>query len=64
MDEPRVPNFKEYAESWLAVPLDWKESTRQEYEHDLRNHVFPKFKNTGLAQSSEWSYGSSWTIFS
>jgi integrase len=43
-----VPTFKEYAERCLALPHDWNESTRQEYEHDLRHHVFPKFKKYRL----------------
>ncbi len=35
------PAFEPYAKTWLALPHDWKESTRDEYRRKLRLHVFP-----------------------
>jgi len=37
----KVPAFKPYAETWLALPHEWKESTRQTYEDNLTNHIYP-----------------------
>jgi integrase len=35
------PTFKELAELWLALPHDWKESTKESYESNLKLHVYP-----------------------
>lgn len=35
------PTFNEYAQTWLALPHDWKESTRESYENNLKLHVYP-----------------------
>lgn len=40
--EPPCPTFKEYAEMWLSLPHDFKESTRDEYRRKLRLHAFPE----------------------
>lgn len=37
------PAFKEYAETWLALPHDWKESTKESYQFNLNKHIFPVF---------------------
>ena len=41
-----VPTFKEYSEKWLDgyVKINLRESTFDEYESVLRNHVLPAFK--------------------
>lgn len=39
----KIPTFKEYAELWLSLPHDWKESTRENYEHNMQLHIFPEF---------------------
>jgi integrase len=42
-----VPTFKEYSEKWIEgyVKINLRESTFDEYESVLRNHVLPVFKN-------------------
>jgi integrase len=40
--EPPCPAFKEYAEMWLSLPHDFKESTRDEYRWKLKLHAFPE----------------------
>jgi integrase len=35
------PTFKEYAEMWLSLPHDWRESTRYSYTSNLNNHIYP-----------------------
>ena len=35
------PTFKECAELWLALPHDWKESTKETHVFNLRLHVYP-----------------------
>jgi integrase len=42
-DTKPVPTFKEHAKMWLALPHDWKESTRENYLCNLNNHIFPTF---------------------
>jgi hypothetical protein len=37
----QAPTFKEYAEMWLSLPHDRKESTTTNYISNLRNHIFP-----------------------
>ena len=41
-----IPTFKEHAKMWLALPHDWKESTRENYENNLRLHALPYFGST------------------
>ncbi len=40
LEEP-CPTFKECAELWLSLPHDWKESTRENYEFNLKFHIYP-----------------------
>jgi len=48
-EEPRAaPTFKEHAELWLSLPHDWKESTRENYLHNLNNHIYPVFGSMSL----------------
>jgi integrase len=42
IEEP-CPIFKDYAELWLSLPHDWKEGTRDSYNHNLKKHVYPVF---------------------
>ncbi|MBW2573836.1 MAG: tyrosine-type recombinase/integrase family protein [Deltaproteobacteria bacterium] len=43
-EEPEaVPTFKEVTELWIKQPHDWKESTRENYENNLRIHILPHF---------------------
>jgi integrase len=44
------PTFTEYAERWLAMPHDWKESTREGYSINLRLHILPVFGKERLDQ--------------
>ena len=46
--EDPCPTFKEYAELWLTLPHDWKESTRESYAFNLKKHVYPIFKKHRL----------------
>ncbi len=39
LEEP-CPTFKECAELWLSLPHDWKESTRENYEFNMRLHIY------------------------
>ena len=40
-DNKPVPTFKEHAKVWLALPHDWKESTRESYLNNLNIHILP-----------------------
>ena len=42
-DPKPVPTFKEHAKMWLALPHDWKESTRENYLSNLNNYILPAF---------------------
>lgn len=42
-NRPNCPTFKGYAETWLALPHDWKEGTKEEYEIKLHRYVYPIF---------------------
>jgi len=44
-DERPVPTFKEHAKMWLALPHDWKESTKESYQLNLGLHILPVFGN-------------------
>jgi len=47
--EPKnCPMFKEYAEMCVALPHDWKESTRIAHRFYLGNHVYPVLKKRRL----------------
>ena len=46
------PAFKALAERWLAMPHDWKESTREGYTSNLTNHVYPVFGKRPVDQIS------------
>ncbi|UCG14549.1 MAG: site-specific integrase [Deltaproteobacteria bacterium] len=41
--EDSCPAFRQYAERWLRLSRDWKESTRIAYEQTLKKHVYPHF---------------------
>jgi integrase len=43
--KPEVMTFKDYAERWLSLPHDQKESTLDVYKDHLRLHIYPKFGN-------------------
>jgi integrase len=48
-EEPKkAPTFKEHAKLWLSLPHDWKESTRENYKDNIKNHVFPVFGNVPI----------------
>jgi len=47
-DDKEVPSFRGYAETWLTLPHDWKESTRISYKFNFSKHVFPEFGNVKL----------------
>ena len=40
-DQKPAFTFKEYSKMWLALPHDWKESTRENYENNLKKHALP-----------------------
>jgi len=48
----KYPTFKECAELWLALPHDWRESTREAYINNLKKHIYPAFKNQKINQIS------------
>lgn len=35
------PKFEQYAERWLSLPHDWKESTLESYQFNLGLHIYP-----------------------
>jgi integrase len=39
----QAPTFEEHAKIWMALPHDWKESTKENYKDNLKNHVYPVF---------------------
>ena len=41
--ESNCPAFREYAEMWLAMSHDWKESTAELYKANLVGHILPAF---------------------
>jgi len=47
-----IPTFSEYAEKWLQgyVKVTCRESTLDEYEAILKNHILPVFKNEKIDQ--------------
>jgi integrase len=46
-EKKKIPTFKEYSKKWIDgyVKINLRESTFDEYESVLRNHVLPVFKN-------------------
>lgn len=48
--QPQCPTFKEYAETWLSLPHDWKASTRESYDNNFRLHIYPAFGRQRLDQ--------------
>ncbi len=42
-DRKPIPTFKEVTGLWIKQPHDWKESTRENYEGNLRIHALPHF---------------------
>ncbi|MCG6971831.1 MAG: site-specific integrase [Desulfobacterales bacterium] len=46
----KCPTFKEYAEMWLSLPNDRKESTQANYEQFLKNHIYPHIGKMRLDQ--------------
>lgn len=51
-EEPRVPTFKEYADSWLTTiaSATCKESTVSSYDDLLRLHILPVFGSLRLSE--------------
>jgi integrase len=48
-DDPKpIPTFKEQAKLWLSLPHDWKESTRENYLHNLSNYILPVFGSVSI----------------
>lgn len=47
-DPKKIPTFGEYAKIWLALPHDWKESTRENYSNNLELHILPAFGKTKI----------------
>ena len=45
---PTAPKFKEVSQLWLALPHDWKESTRANYTQYLEKRIFPEFKSVSV----------------
>lgn len=43
-----TPTFNECAKLWLSMPHDWKESTRDSYVQNLKNHAEPCFGKTPI----------------
>ena len=54
-EEKPVKTFKEYADSWIktTVPATCKESTTDDYQNILRNHVKPVFGTLKVNQITE-----------
>jgi integrase len=42
-EDPPCPTFREYAERWIALPHEWKESSRRNYDACLRHYCYPAF---------------------
>lgn len=41
IEKVSCPTFKKVAGLWLALPHDWKESTRETHVDNLNNHIYP-----------------------
>jgi integrase len=37
----KCPTFQEFAEIWVTLPHDWKESTKELYQDNLKLHIYP-----------------------
>jgi integrase len=48
--KPKAATFQEYAERWLELPHDWKESTQETYDANLRLHIYPVLGKERLDQ--------------
>jgi integrase len=46
----KCPTFKEYAETWLSLPNDRKDSTSKNYIDAFRRHIYPAFGDIRLDQ--------------
>jgi len=42
--------FKTIAQRWMALPHDWKESTRESYTANLEQHIYPVIGDTPVDQ--------------
>jgi len=51
-ESAKHPTFNECAQLWLLMPHDWKESTRENYELNLKKHAFPYFGKTSINEIS------------
>jgi len=49
-EQKPVPTFKECSEMWIALPHDWKESTRESYQFNLDLHILPVFEKHRINQ--------------
>jgi integrase len=49
-DEKPKTAFKECADRWIALPHDWKESTRESYQFNLEKHIFPVFEKKPIEE--------------
>lgn len=47
---PVSPAFKDYADKWLKLPHEWKESTGDSYRNNLRLHVYPDLGRRRLSE--------------
>jgi integrase len=48
----KTATFEEAAKTWLALPHDWRESTRELYMGKFDLHIYPAFKNCQLNEIS------------
>jgi len=47
-EQKPVPTFKEHTKLWFSLPHDWRESTRENYLGNLKNHILPAFGSTPI----------------
>lgn len=50
LEKMDCPTFRELADKWIKLPHDWKESTREGYENNLRLHILPALGHRRIDQ--------------
>ena len=52
LEELEISTFGEYAQTWLAVtvPATCKPSTADDHKRNLKNHIYPVFKNKPVTE--------------
>jgi integrase len=49
-EKKKIPTFKDCSKLWIALPHDWKESTKENYSENLKLHILPVFGKQRINQ--------------